>query len=301
MKHIDLFSGIGGFALAAEMVWPNVEHIFCDNEPFAQAVLRKHWPNAPIHGDIRHFRGEPADIITGGFPCQPFSAAGLRRGKEDDRHLWPEMLRVIRESHPRWVVGENVGGLLTWNGGLVLDEVYADLEGAGYEVWSFVIPAAAVNAPHRRDRVWIVAHAISDAPRGSHRPEVGQSVRGRQNAHVGKGSKVWSNASNRNLQNRAVAYATSSRDGGSRQQQTTRQRGKFDRVGGDQGADWTQDWFEVASELCRVDDGLPKELDKSKRLKALGNAIVPQVAAEIMRAIKEIDEAHKEIQPAQVA
>lgn len=162
MRHLDLFSGIGGFALAAESVWPDVEHIFCDIEPFAQAVLRKHWPEAKIYDDIKKLEGGglgTIDIVTGGFPCQPFSAAGQRRGKEDDRHLWPEMLRVIREAAPRWVIGENVGGLLTWNGGMVLDEVYADLEREGYSVWAFVIPAAAVGAPHRRDRVWIIAHA----------------------------------------------------------------------------------------------------------------------------------------------
>ncbi|MBX4216223.1 DNA cytosine methyltransferase, partial [Candidatus Parcubacteria bacterium] len=101
-----------------------------------------------------------ADLVTGGFPCQPFSSAGKRRGTEDDRHLWPEMLRVIRASAPRWVVGENVVGILTWNGGMVLDEVFAGVEAAGYEVWAFVIPAVALNAPHRRDRVWVVAHAL---------------------------------------------------------------------------------------------------------------------------------------------
>lgn len=128
MKHLDLFSGIGGFALAVEAVWPDAVHEFCDIEPFSRAILKKHWPHATIHEDIKTLRPGPADIVTGGFPCQPFSAAGLRRGKEDDRHLWPEMLRVIRASAPEWVVGENVGGLLTWNGGMVLDEVCADLE-----------------------------------------------------------------------------------------------------------------------------------------------------------------------------
>lgn len=170
MKHIDTFSGIGGAALAVDTVWPNSEHVFVEIDPFPQAILKKHWPLSKIHGDIKTFSGKDyigADILTGGFPCQPFSAAGKRRGTEDDRHLWPEMLRIIRESYPRWIIGENVGGLITWNGGLVLDSVLADLEAEGYEVWPFVIPACAVNAPHRRDRVWIVAHATDSGDRGN--------------------------------------------------------------------------------------------------------------------------------------
>lgn len=100
MKHLDLFSGIGGFALASETVWPEIEHTFCDNEPFSQEVLKKHWPNSKIYGDIRELTGETADLVTGGFPCQPFSNAGRKKGKKDDRFLWPEMLRVIKEAKP---------------------------------------------------------------------------------------------------------------------------------------------------------------------------------------------------------
>lgn len=180
MNHLDLFSGIGGFALAVEAVWPEVIHTFCDIDPFSQVVLKKHWPQSKIYGDIKELKGEEigtVDIVTGGFPCQPFSAAGKRRGKEDDRHLWPEMLRVIRETSPRWVVGENVGGLLAWNGGMVLDEVYADLEAEGYEVWAFVIPACAVGAPHRRDRVWIIANTRrKHGERGSNEGKLGEPI-----------------------------------------------------------------------------------------------------------------------------
>jgi DNA (cytosine-5)-methyltransferase 1 len=162
MTHGSLFSGIGGFDLAAEwMGWENIFH--CEWNSFGQKVLKYHFPNAISYEDITKtdftiHRGR-IDILTGGFPCQPYSMAGKRLGKEDERHLWPEMLRAIREIQPRWVVGEHVFGLVNWSGGLVFHEVQADLEAEGYEVQPYVLPACAVNAPHRRDRVWFVAYA----------------------------------------------------------------------------------------------------------------------------------------------
>jgi DNA (cytosine-5)-methyltransferase 1 len=162
MTHGSLFSGIGGFDLASQwMGWDNIFH--CEWNEFGQRVLKHHFPKSISYGDITTtdftiHRGQ-IDILTGGFPCQPYSQAGKRLGKEDDRHLWPEMLRAIREIQPRWVVGENVLGLVNWNGGLVFDEVQADLENEGYVVQPYVLPACAVNAPHRRDRVWFVAHS----------------------------------------------------------------------------------------------------------------------------------------------
>ena len=158
--HGSLFSGIGGFDLAAEwMGWDNKFH--CEWNPFGQSVLKHYWPNAETYTDITKtdfslWRGR-ISILTGGFPCQPYSTAGKRLGKEDERHLWPHMRRAIREIQPRWVVGENVAGLISWNGGMVFDEVQAELEAEGFEVIPFVLPAAGVNAPHRRDRVWFVA------------------------------------------------------------------------------------------------------------------------------------------------
>jgi len=162
MRHGSLFSGIGGFDLASEwMGWENVFH--CEWNTFGQKVLNYYWPNSITYNDITKtdftiHRGG-IDIITGGFPCQPYSSAGKRLGKEDDRHLWPEMLRAIREIQPTWVVGENVRGLTNWNGGLVFDEVQAELEAQGYEVTPFLLPACAVNAPHRRDRIWFIAYS----------------------------------------------------------------------------------------------------------------------------------------------
>jgi DNA (cytosine-5)-methyltransferase 1 len=161
LTMLDLFSGIGGFSLAASWTGGIKTVMFCENEPYCQKVLKKHWPDIPIHDDIRTLRGEDVgtvDIVCGGFPCQPFSCAGKRRGKEDDRYLWPEMFRVIQETKPTWVVGENVAGLIY----LALEDCFIDLEGAGYEVQPFIIPACGVGAPHRRDRVWIIANTQSN-------------------------------------------------------------------------------------------------------------------------------------------
>ena len=160
MNHGSLFSGIGGFDLAAEwMGWNNEFH--CEWMPFPRKVLHHYWPNSKSYEDITKtdfsiHRGT-IDILTGGFPCQPYSSAGKRLGKEDERHLWPHMLRVISEVKPTYVVGENVRGLTNWNGGMVFEEVCVDLESQGYEVQPILLPACAVGAPHRRDRIWFVA------------------------------------------------------------------------------------------------------------------------------------------------
>jgi DNA (cytosine-5)-methyltransferase 1 len=165
MNHGSLFSGIGGFDLAAQwMGWNNKFH--CELNEFGQRVLKYYWPNAESFTDITKTDftkyANSIDILTGGFPCQPYSSAGKRLGTEDERHLWPEMLRAIREISPRWVVGENVFGLINWNGGVVFDEVQADLEAEGYEVTPFLLPACGVNAPHRRFRIWFVAYRNSN-------------------------------------------------------------------------------------------------------------------------------------------
>jgi DNA (cytosine-5)-methyltransferase 1 len=160
MNHGSLFSGIGGFDLAAEwMGWNNTFH--CEWMTFPRKVLNHYWPNSISYEDITKtdftiHRGT-IDILTGGFPCQPYSSAGKRLGKEDERHLWPHMLRVISEVKPTYVVGENVRGLTNWNGGVVFEEVCVDLESQGYEIQPILLPACAVGAPHRRDRVWFIA------------------------------------------------------------------------------------------------------------------------------------------------
>jgi len=148
----------GGFALAASRVWGKEHEIvsFVEIDPFCQKVLQKHWPDVPVYGDIKTYEhdGTKIDLLTGGFPCQPFSVAGKQRGTEDDRALWPEMLRIIKEAKPRWIIGENVTGIVN----MELDNYVSDLEAEGYETRTFLLPACAVDAPHRRDRVWIVAY-----------------------------------------------------------------------------------------------------------------------------------------------
>lgn len=162
MNHASLFSGIGGFDLAARwMGWNNVFHV--ERDDFCRDILQHHFPESQSYEDIKQFNGFPwagrIDVLSGGFPCQPFSVVGERKGTADDRHLWPEMLRVIREIRPTWVVAENVRGLASWNEGMVLDEVCSSLENEQYEVFPTLIPAAGVGAPHKRDRIWIIAYA----------------------------------------------------------------------------------------------------------------------------------------------
>ena len=213
MIHIGLFEGIGGFSLAAKMAgWETLAT--CEINPFGQRVLKHYWPGAYHHGDIKtltydtinaelsarygtDWRKEPV-IITGGFPCQPYSLAGKRLGKEDDRHLWPEMLRVIREVSPEWVVGENVFGLVNWNGGLVFDEVQSDLEAAGYEVQPFILPACGVNAPHKRDRVWFVAHRASKLQHGDECRKCNDKRRENVQQEVGKANTIEPTAIGKN-------------------------------------------------------------------------------------------------------
>jgi site-specific DNA-cytosine methylase len=170
------------------MGWENVFH--CEYDPFCQKVLNHHFPNSKLYEDIKTFDASNylgrIDILSGGFPCQPFSAAGLRKGTEDDRHLWPEMLRIIREVSPRYVVGENVRGLLNWSGGLVFEQVCADLENEGYEVTPYLLPAAGKNAPHRRDRIWFVAYRNEPSTGTDFRRMSGSSeeIRGRKESFV---------------------------------------------------------------------------------------------------------------------
>lgn len=162
MTHGSLFSGIGGFDLAAEwMGWENIFH--CEWNEFCQKILNYYWPDAKCYTDIKQtdfsiWRGR-IDVITGGFPCQPYSLAGQRKGKEDDRHLWPEMLRAIREIQPRYVIGENVPGLVNWSKGMVFDEVQADLENEGYETIPIILSSASIGNDDIRERIWFCAYS----------------------------------------------------------------------------------------------------------------------------------------------
>lgn len=324
MVHLDLFSGIGGFAYAADQVFDDVTHVFCDNDKFCQAVLSKHWPESEIFDDIRSITADTdlfgrqrsnvlqqgrsssrrsdqrVDLLTGGFPCQPFSAAGLRRGTADERHLWPEMLRVIRLTQPSWVIAENVSGILTWNDGLVFEQVCTDLETAGYEVQPYVIPAAGVNAPHRRDRVWFVAHAKHDGSDGAkntgsdRRLQQQSQARPELSEHEPTGGDSLRATKDRRHSAATDAGRLRGQSGGRSQ---VRSEGQKPIQSDSQQFDerqWGRHWTEVAAEFCRVDDGLPSELGdltltkaqhRKEQLKAYGNAIVPQLAIQIMRSM----------------
>lgn len=161
LKVLDLFSGIGGFSLGLHStgIFDTVK--FVEFDKFCQRVLQKNFPGIPIEGDIKNVKGQEfeADVITGGFPCQPFSVAGKQKGTNDNRYLWPEMFRLIKEIKPEFVIGENVQGLINLQDGMVLRQVQDQLEGEGFEVQCFIIPASGIGAWHQRNRVWIVAHS----------------------------------------------------------------------------------------------------------------------------------------------
>ena len=291
MTHGSLFSGIGGFDLAAEwMGWDNIFH--CEWNPFGQKVLKHHFPNSISYNDITKtdfsiHRGK-IDILTGGFPCQPYSSAGKRLGKADERHLFPEMLRAIKEIKPRWIIGENVRGLLSWNEGMVFHEVYTDLEREGYEVQAFLIPAASVNAPHQRARVWFVAHSSSiGLCEYSKRERLQSKALGTQ-FRMDKENATNSECSRLEFWNQA-------RNIRSEETKTQDERCSITNEFKTNGYDKWEN-FPTQPFICGGDDGLPKELDnitfpkwRNESIKAYGNAIVPQVAHQIFKTIQEFE------------
>ena len=285
MRHGSLFSGIGGFDLAAEwMGWENIFH--CEWMPFPRQVLHYHFPKSISYEDITKtdftiHRGA-IDILTGGFPCQPYSSAGKRLGKEDERHLWPHMLRAIQEIKPTYVVGENVRGLTNWNGGVVFEEVCADLEACGYEVQPILLPACSVGAPHRRDRVWFIATNTDSIRLNECEREYEINTIDRR-----------INALNDITENVEYGFITDSK----------RIKGRYDvfnaRNGGIKELDTKISWNEFPTEhpICSGDDGLPTKLDgitfskwRQESIKGYGNAIVPQVAYQIFNVIQMMDE-----------
>lgn len=315
ITHLSLFSGIGGFDLAAEwMGWNNIAAIEKDN--FCQKVLKKNFPNIKIYDDVRTFPAANytgrVDILTGGFPCQPFSAAGKRKGTSDDRHLWPEMLRVISIIKPTWVIAENVRGILSIESGLVFEQVCLDLEAIGYEVQPVIIPACSLDAPHKRERVWFIAYNKSAGTR-----EDESGIRSVSDGYIDRPQNVTNTGqqygsqgdvegmdtdtserttctANTERQNKDVASSTI--EGRERSSSEDQGRlGQLDRNSSYKEPNWNQNWIEVAAEFCGVDDGLPVELEQFKlsksrhraeQLKGYGNAIVPQIAYEIFKTIK---------------
>ena len=192
LKLLDLFSGIGGFSLGLESTGFFKTIAFVEKDKFCRQVLQKNFNNIPIEEDIRNVRGEryKADIITGGFPCQPFSVAGKRKGTDDDRYLWDETIRVVAECKPRWFIGENVEGIININNGMVLRQVQTDLEEQGFQVQCLVIPASGIGAWHQRKRVWILAHSNSNRNRNEITGSNGEKKE-IQGEHRQKDSSTW--------------------------------------------------------------------------------------------------------------
>jgi DNA (cytosine-5)-methyltransferase 1 len=304
MVHIDLFSGIGGFALAADWVWPGITHVFCEIEPFPQKILKKHWPDAEIYGDIKKLDGKEIvkkygaiDILTGGFPCQPFSVAGKRGGQADDRYLWPEMFRVIKESRPRWIIAENVPGIIN----LALDQVCDDLEGIGYETGTQGIPASALEAWHIREREWIGAYDESRVE-GKH-PGIEKirqiqqfgigfiqaDVADSHNGNCRQGSNFEQEGNEFNCNCKIISHSDQQGlPGATCDKFASISKKEIEFAGGEPGriAAKAGEYWAVEPFVGRVANGIPNRVD---RLKCLGNAIVPQVAAVIMGFIKQID------------
>tara|TARA_B110000285_G_scaffold97526_1_gene111299 strand:- start:405 stop:1256 length:852 start_codon:yes stop_codon:yes gene_type:complete len=271
MKVLDLFSGIGGFSLGLE--WAGMETVaMCEKDKFCRQVLAKHWPDITIHEDIRDLNGKDykgsIDVVCGGFPCQPFSVAGKQLGKADDRHLWPEMLRVIKESAPAWVIGENVSGFV----GMALDDVCSDLEGEGYRVQSFIIPACAVEAHHRRDRCWVVAYSNENDRRRRDSTISQERHTWMEHRSGGQGQSLDGSDSD-------VAYSESERV------QRLRSCGlEESHAHGPallplcEGKGFGSTYWETEPDVDRVVDGVPNRVD---RIKSLGNAVVPQLVQRI--------------------
>jgi len=305
MRLLDLFSGIGGFSYAAEKLVGGYETVaFCEQDEFCQQVLRKHWKDVPIYDDVRTIdatRLGRIDIVAGGFPCQAVSQAGLQKATEDDRWLWDEMFRIIQDCKPKWVIGENVQGLININEGVLFEQVQTDLENEGYSVQSVVIPACAKNAPHRRDRVWIIGNSehngsLATKIRGSNEEVAGRTQKGQETTRQFEGASRSENHDD-------VPNSNDKRLQGFRQHKQLEREQREDEF-----AKSSTPTTEHRATQCRMGymaDGLsealsghfseePKDIprvtqnqkDRTKKLKALGNSIVPQVAAELFYAIK---------------
>lgn len=311
-KHASFFSGIGGFDLAARwMGWKNVFQV--EKDKWCLSKLQKNFPNTVRYQDIKDFSGygytNSIDIISGGFPCQPFSVAGKQRSKDDDRYLWPQMLRCIDEIRPTWFVGENVPGII----GLALDTVLSDLEDKGYQTETFIIPACAKNAWHRRDRVWIVAHSNDKGnnrtPKQTCQPHEKMGLQERiQMEFALQPGCVPANAQH----NGFVAAKVSTGNGPDVQNpaqgaKSTEQPQGMDKPGhvantnnaGCQKQRFTvadgaklfapkcSSWWQAEPRVGRVADGVPNRVD---RIKGLGNAIVPIIAYQIFCAIQQYEQ-----------
>ena len=318
LKLLDLFSGIGGFSLGLESTGQFKTIAFVEKDEFCQKVLKKNFNNIPIESEVRNVKGDryAADIITGGFPCQPFSVAGKRKGTDDDRYLWDETIRVIRECKPRWFIGENVEGIINIQEGVVLRQVCDDLEKEGFEVQCLVIPASGIGAWHQRKRVWILAYSEYN---GSHRSKGNETIKSsneqekrlsvRDDQDVPNSDSIrhrrWSSEGCTNERWSFLSREQEGREMGSEAQRcdgddantnsegsqghgvSTNMETKQRQVSSKNSIEEQQTWWEAQSSLCRNVNGISYELDKDRanRIKSLGNSIVPLIARELGLAI----------------
>ena len=366
LKVLDLFSGIGGFSLGLESTGFFETVAFCEKDDFCRQVLKKNWPNISIYNDVRslHDTRIQADVVSGGFPCQAFSQAGLQKGRSDDRWLWNEMFDVIKRVKPRWVIGENVQGIINIENGMVLRQVQDDLEGEGFKVQCFVIPASGIGAWHQRKRVWILAsnsnntrckdrteqyrrqpaqnqerlnstsrpNFISNSNNyGSHRSKGNETIESsdqqkdrvfvrddkdvsdtkssRRGGRSSQGceNKEWSFLSREQerremgseVEGRSTNLSNSEVQGLQRfsdvsssfssEGETTNFRGED--CDGEKTNGARETWWQTQSRVCGVPNGVSYGVDKdrAKRIKALGNSIVPQIVRQIGLAIKEAE------------
>ena len=325
MNHLDLFSGIGGFSLGLERVGFKTIG-FCEVDPYCRLLLQKHWKGVTIHNDIKKLEAkdikEPIDILTGGFPCQPYSVAGKQKGTDDNRYLWPDMFRVIKEVKPTFVIAENVRGIINIQDGMVFETVCSDLESEGFEIQTFIIPAAGVGAPHKRERVWIVGYS-------KHNGSLTTKIERRNNkindrAEEGKNTTLEPERTSRSRDNEIMENSRRTlRQGASIREKNEDEirkedADKFKRSGSSsepdvadtkseqsiseyyreqpgeaseqkqiksRGSDSRTLWetdWLVEPNVGRVANGIP---GRAHRLRGLGNAIVPKIAEEIGRAI----------------
>jgi len=299
MRHVDLCSGIGGFALGFQ--WAGLSpqpQLFCDIEPWCRKILQQHWPNVPVASDVKELASDPerfvpdCDILTAGYPCQPFSFAGKRKGEEDDRHIWPHILKIIAFKRPTWCIFENVYGHIS----LGLDSVLSDLEAEGYTTRTFVVPACGVNAPHKRNRLWIVAYTNSPRQRSGE----GEPTASQEGNNTGWIREDVSDTNSKRLQEHGHSKPTVTvSEGGSDvpnpksigvqglwsswEQESHAHEGQEVSVRNSEGG--RQTIWDVEPNVGRVAHGIPKRVD---RIKGLGNAIVPQIAQRIAWTIMEI-------------
>jgi len=283
LKHLDLFSGIGGFSLGLEATGGFETKAFCDIEKYPRQVLQKHWPHVKQYEDIKELNYErlkadgidSIDIITGGYPCQPFSIAGRQKGEQDPRHLWPEYFRLVKELRPTWVIGENVSGHIK----LGLDTVIEDLESEDYSVRPFSISASSIGANHQRERIWILAHSRrSQWPRAEQRGENENETR-KENANQFERSSSTSEVDVANTNDERLQRQWQSRNQFTPRFNSSRESSEEGQRTVGQG------WWESEPNMGRVAHGIPKRVD---RLKSLGNSLVPQIPYYIGKTILEV-------------